>query len=143
MVGENYPDTLWRGISNSDFICDGYVLVSAFQFSKAVATDGFNELSINWNDNDGSLELLLSQRKENGKLQFSAGAAKLETAKMKQYLSDFFESGTFKMERNSIPNNAYHGNLLIRNNANKQIQTMIANALALVAGTHIVPQTNA
>lgn len=89
MIEKEYPSHYWRGIANKDFICDFRLNAAAFQFDDTIREDGFKELSINWNDSDEALITVLSQKKANGKLQFSVGAAKLELSKTKQFLSAY------------------------------------------------------
>jgi len=88
---DNFPDEFWRGIANKEFISQGHVLASAFQFDEEIRVDNYKELSINWNDNAKALEKLLVQCKENGKLQFSGGAAKLSLPTVKQVLKSFID----------------------------------------------------
>lgn len=139
-----FPDSFWRGISSKEFVYDGYVLASAFQFDKDVREDDFVELSINWNDSDEALERVLSQRKANGKIQFSVGAVKLSLPEVKTRLSMFMDRKQFSYERRPIEGNEFHGNLLMSSeiSSNKSRAALITNALALVAGTNIVEQTN-
>lgn len=115
---------------------------SAFQFDDFVREDGHRELSINWNDEIAALNTLINQRKENGKIQFNAGATKLDLNAVKIVLAAFIDKKEFQYERREVPGNPYHGNLLIKGEMDKKIRSMISNGLALVAGTNIQPQTN-
>lgn len=137
---DNFPDEFWRGIANKEFISQGHVLASAFQFDEEIRVDNYKELSINWNDNAKALEKLLVQRKENGKLQFSGGAAKLSLPTVKQVLKSFIDENQFNYERRPVEENEFHGNLLISADLNKQLRTQVSNGLALVAGTNIVTE---
>lgn len=137
---DNFPDEFWRGIANKEFISQGHVLASAFQFDEEIRVDNYKELSINWNDNAKALEKLLVQRKENGKLQFSGGAAKLSLSTVKQVLKSFIDENQFNYERRPVEENEFHGNLLISADLNKQLRTQVSNGLALVAGTNIVTE---
>lgn len=137
---DNFPDEFWRGIANKEFISQGHVLASAFQFDEEIRVDNYKELSINWNDNAKALEKLLVQRKENRKLQFSGGAAKLSLPTVKQVLKSFIDENQFNYERRPVEENEFHGNLLISADLNKQLRTQVSNGLALVAGTNIVTE---
>ncbi len=137
---DNFPDEFWRGIANKEFISQGHVLASAFQFDEEIRVDNYRELSITWNDNAKALEKLLVQRKENGKLQFSGGAAKLSLPTVKQVLKSFIDENQFNYERRPVEENEFHGNLLISVDLNKQLRTQVSNGLALVAGTNIVTE---
>ena len=99
---DNFPDEFWRGIANKEFISQGHVLASAFQFDEEIRVDNYKELSINWNDNAKALEKLLVQCKENGKLQFSGGAAKLSLPTVKQVLKSFIDENQFNYERRPV-----------------------------------------
>lgn len=135
-----YPENFWRGIPNKEFISNGFVLASAFQFDDTSRLDGMKELSINWNDCEQALITALNQRKPNGKLQFPAGVVNLELAKVEFFLSSFVSQGLFAYERSELPENPYHGNLLITESLDKQRRSLISSGLALVAGTNITYQ---
>ncbi len=140
MEKQGFPDEFWRGIANKDFISQGYVLASAFQFDEEVRADNYRELSINWNDDERSLDKVLTQTKANGKIQFCGGAAKLSLSMAKMVLKSFIDNKQFDYERSPIDENDYHGNLLVSADLSKQLRTQISNGLALVAGTNITPQ---
>lgn len=140
MEDQGFPEEFWRGLANVDFISQGYVLAAAFQFDDDVREDNYRELSINWNDDDGSLEKILTRTKANGKLQFSGGAAKLSLSMAKMVLKSFIDNRQFDYERRPVEGNDYHGNLLVSADLPKQLRSQISNGLALVAGTNIIPQ---
>ena len=140
MDKEQYPSSFLRGIANKDFICNGHVLHSAFQFDDVIRDDGKRELSINWYDCEAAMTIALNQRKQDGRKQFSAGVAKLDLSKVKLFLSTFISKGTFSYERREVDGNPYHGNLLIAGDLGKQERSLISNGLALVAGTNITYQ---
>lgn len=135
-----YPSDFWRGISSKEFISNGVVLPSAFQFDDTVREDGYKELSINWNDCDESLEIAMNQRKPTGKLQFSVGVAKLQLSSVKQLLHTHITQGTFNYERRQVEGNPYHGNLLVAGSAPKNVRSLISSGLALVADTNVIYQ---
>lgn len=135
-----YPDTYFRGISNKDFVVENRVVADAFQFDKEARKDGLKELSINWNDADDALTTMLNQRKSNGKLQFSVGAAKLDLNKTKQTLSAYIKRSEFDYERSPIDGNQFHGNLLIKASIDKKIRQIVSNSLALIADVNIIYQ---
>ena len=140
MEEKNYPKNFYRGISNKDFICNGMVLPSAFQFDEEIRDDGFKELSINWNDDEGSIKILLDQVKANGKKQFNGGAAQLELHTVKMFLDSYICNNGFSYERREVPGNIYHGNLLVKGSMDKKIRSLISNGLAIVAGSNIISQ---
>ena len=136
------PKEFLRGITNKDFVKNGHVMQTAFQFDEATREDNMKEASINWLDDEGAITVALNQRKENGKLQFVAGIARLDLSRVKLILASLPE-GLFSYERAPIPDNKYHGNLLVSNNADKQMRLLISNGLALAAGSNIIEQVSA
>lgn len=141
MDKEKYPKEFLRGISSKDFLDNGHVLYTAFQFDDTGRQDGNREASINWLDDDGAISLALDQRKDNGKYQFPGGVARIDLEFAKMILHNFSQEG-FSYERAPLDNNIYHGNLLLSNSLSKQTRQMLMNGLALAAGTNIIPQTN-
>ena len=141
MAEELYPKEFLRGIANKGFIENGHVLYTAFQFDDTGREDGNREASINWLDDDGAIALALNQRKENGKIQFSGGVARINLDYAKMILHNFSQVG-FSYERAPLENNKFHGNLLLANSLSKQTRQMLMTGLALAAGTNIIPQTN-
>lgn len=135
------PEEFLRGISNKDYIKNGHVMQAAFQFDEVGRDDNMKEASINWLDDDGAITIAMNQRKENGRLQFVAGIARLDLSRVKLILASLPE-GLFSYERAPNPENNYHGNLLVSNNADKQMRLMISNGLALAAGSNIIKQIN-
>jgi len=136
-----YPKEFLRGIANKEFIDNGHVLYSAFQFDDTGRDDGNREASINWLDDEGAITLTLNQRKDNGKLQFTGGVARIDLNYAKMILHNFSQVG-FSYERAPLEINKYHGNLLLDNSLSKQTKQMLMAGLALAAGTNIIPQTN-
>lgn len=140
-IKTEYPSYFLRGLSNKDFVCNGMVVYNAFQFDDFKRDDNKRELSINWLDDDGAIANILSKKKENGKLQFPMGVAKLELSTVLMILSNFKNTGYFSYERAPLPDNTYHGNLLLDNSIEKSIRLLIMNGLALAAGYNIIEQT--
>lgn len=150
MITEDYPDEILRGISanNEQFITpEGYPTQAAFKFDEynPERRDGFCELSINWVDDEGAVDALLSQintRKNcyqfNGYCRFS----RIFLHSMKAYL----DKGHLAYERNPIEaneskgvvENKYHGNILMKNGLSKQTVTNIQVTLAGLAGAVIL-----
>lgn len=128
-----YPDSFFRGITSPKFILNNHILSDAFQFDEADRDDDFKELSVNWNDCEEALKLALTQRKNNGNLQFVGGVVKLDLAMVKRVFHTYIQEGTFSYERRAIDGNPYHGNLLISNTLNKQQRSTISGTLGLLA----------
>ena len=128
-----YPEKILRGISDSNYIdANGHVSAAAFQFNPNIErTDGFEEASINWYDDENALKLLLNKKKENSDSnQFKGGVAILS----RQFI-DIFVNGPAKnelsYERQPIADNSYHGNLLRIIAASKQRKSTISATIAM------------
>lgn len=141
MEEEKYPSDFYRGISSKDFVYNSpdmdsgnmkTVKSDAFQFD-VLRSDGYRELSINWNDDDNSIELLFNQKRENGKIHFQAGAVKIDLALVKQLFKQFIDSEEFDYERNRLKENPYHGNLLVKDTAPKETRKKLMYGLSLIA----------
>lgn len=139
MEAETFPNFFYRGISSKSFISsDNFPKIDAFCFDKEIRQDGFREMSINWDYSEEALSVLFKQTKADGSIQFSAGAAKLDFAFLKQLTMQFVLLGKFSYEKRAVERNDFHGNLLFKPNENdstktKQEEAMIRNALALIA----------
>ena len=140
---ENAKD-FWRGISTKDYITENHPNYQAFRFDEnPKRLDTYLEMSINWNDSPESLQILLNQRKDNGKIQFKAGVTRLELSELKQFLSPFLINESFTYERNPISNNQYHGNLLIKKDLEKTDKLMIQHSLAMLSvKSEVIPNPN-
>lgn len=133
-----FPEKYIRGIFNKgDLKEDGSIGAHIFYFiSRPLRDDGYQELSINWNDDDEAIDFTLNQKKENGELQFKAGIAILprEHIDYMNTLSTINELLSY--ERRSMEKNPYHGNLLLSDDVSKPRMKLIAATIALSA-THI------
>lgn len=144
-----FSDSFYRGISSpNDISSDGYVLVGAFQFDAydASRSDGYCELSINWNDDEKSLETLLNQHKPNREdKQFKGGHCEISFPHMNLAFKQYIDKGIFSYERfpiagskkNDYQDNPYHGNLLLKDSIDKQVKKNIQHALAAISGLAI------
>lgn len=128
-----YPDKMIRGISSKDFIdAEGRTSLSLFQFSDNIRKDGFAEVSINWYDEESALDCAMNQCKEDGSYQFKVGVAILPRSWIDSLMLQPTGKGILDYERNILPNNSFHGNLLRKDSViNKQIRTVIAASIAM------------
>lgn len=130
----DYPDYAFRGLTESGSIDLKFkrVLAEAFNFNGNHKNDnGYDELSINWDDDFNSLEYLKVQRKENADvLKYKIGIVRLPTNKLKEMKNKY--KGYFLYERKPIENNSYHGNLLLDiDRISKRMKRLISSELAL------------
>lgn len=147
----NFSQEFFRGISTIDFITpEGYIKAGAFKFSEYDNNlrngDGFCELSINWNDDEYALTTLLEQHKPfKEEKQFKVGYCVIERTHLDLLLRNLIKNGHFSYERKPILENEekdiqvnpYHGNLLMLNNLDKNVQKNIQHSLATLAGSII------
>lgn len=143
---DNTPDKFYRGISTADAIStEGYITEAAFSFDKFdrnPRSDDYCELSINWNDDEGALLTLLSQRKPfKDEPQFKIGYCSIQKSMMRELFRPYMADENFAYERrpiqkdeeNGIAENPYHGNLLLKKDASKALKKNIQCGLATLA----------
>lgn len=147
MTDINYPDVFIRG---AEFITEeGYVTQAAFAFDDYDAVsrndDGFRELSINWLDDDGAIQILLNQENQRkGGPQFQGGYVRMSRYALLS-LQDYINNGHLSYEgrpvaadeENGIVENPYHGNLLMQKDISNKSRTNLQIALAVLAGNVI------
>ena len=138
-----FPDLLLKGISDQQYLDEeGGVAANLFYFELqrvySERNDEFVEGSICWKDNEEAVDLLMNQKK-NGDIQFKYGAAVINRyeidrlRKIPQYRSKL------NYERNPLPENPYHGNLLLNRTTGKQVMRKLAGAIATTC-QEIIPQ---
>jgi len=138
----DYPDKFIRGISSVSHInADGRPTSEIFLFNEnAQRTDGFSEASINWCDDDDALSFTMEQRNNNA-YRFQYGVAIVERMYADGIVRNPIYKDIFKYERSGLPDNKYHGNLLLKHEdkaIKKQIRTQIALTFASYA--QIIPR---
>ena len=129
---DTYAEKLIRGIPNKkDFLDDeGRVKQSLFLFSKEPREeDGFYDLSINWFDNEEALSIMLTQKK-GGEFQFKAGVAIIQRFFLDDLIRRPTSSNELFYERQRIPGNDYHGNIICKTKS-KERQSLFRANLAM------------
>lgn len=115
MHQDDCPQTFLRGINAEvDLSQYGGVYSTFFKtgFSRIPREDGFHDLSINWFDCSDSLEQIMKQKKENtGDVSYRYGIAEFDKELLIKVIIPMFE-GKVVYERDPLPNNEYHGNLM-------------------------------
>jgi hypothetical protein len=128
-----YPKELIRGITNNTLLSDGYAGSALFSFQETLESenrsDDFLELSINWRDDDGAIELLMNQKK-NEHYQFASGVALIKRRRIDQIRKSRQMETKLSYERQSIPENPYHGNLLLHKSVDPQVKKIIQATIA-------------
>ena len=133
----DYPDSCLRGIPNSaNYVNPGGSIGSnLFYFTDAAREDAKLAVSVNWED-DGNVEsFILSQQKPNGELQFGGGVARLSRQHIEHVMAITQLIGLLSYEREPLPNNNYHGNILL--NSGTEIATMKQIAASLALGAQL------
>ena len=122
---------------------------AAFKFDEynTERKDDFCELSINWLDDEGAVEVLLNQINPRKNLpQFQGGYCRFPRAFL-HTMRAYFENGHLTYERrpieadaeNGVAANKYHGNILMKKGLSKQTVTNIQVTLAGLAGA-VIPR---
>ncbi|MCL4262232.1 MAG: hypothetical protein KJ069_03420 [Anaerolineae bacterium] len=130
----SYPDNCLRGVPNGTYLIeDGSVGAHLFHFEETYSRgDGWIEQSVNWEDDGNALVITLSQHRENGELQFKAGAVRIPCAELDRLSKQPTVSGILTYERRPLENNPYHGNLLLKSDVPKPTMKKIAAGIALI-----------
>lgn len=129
------------------FTAEQNIAIGAFQFSdfSKLRNDNYLEASINWEDDDNAVIVLLEQKKEGTEEQlFKYGYARLPLNLVRITLKSLINKEYLKFERKPLDKNPYHGNILIPGNIKKQEKSMIQNILAVIANNdvHLMNSTN-
>ena len=130
----SYPNSFYRGITEQ-YYKNGYLLPESFHIDKETGRrDGYDEISITWNDEANSFVVIASQLNERtGILQFPAGIAEIQKDEFEDRMRPHLIIKNISYERAPLENNKYHGNILLRADLDKTMRTMIKSQLALLA----------
>ncbi len=135
-IDRAYPESFFRGVTSPDAIDRKYmrVLGEAFRFDgNHMYNREYDEISINWNDDDNSLVNIKSQKKDE-KYKYENGIVSVSTKKIKEMKNRY--QNDFSYERSPIEGNEYHGNLLLNlSNISKQLRKSISEELAVNVDT--------
>ena len=127
-----YPDNCLRGISNQSQVQeDDLVANDVFYFlDDHTRADGTFEQSINWDD-ENAIPFTLSQKRQDGSLQFRGGVAVIARCDLDRLskLPAFGEALSY--DRQPLPENPYHGNLILTAGISKARRKAIAVTLAM------------
>ena len=132
----DFPDNCIRGIAKRTQISIDRANVLAAVFmpnSKTAETreDGCQETSINWEDNEEVMSFTLNHRPSPDQFfSYPNGAVRVPRAKIDD-INTFngTQDGVF-YERQKIPGNDYHGNIVFKKELTKTQINFIANMLA-------------
>lgn len=135
----DYPLEAIKGVPNENYLIEGqYASATLFQFQdrpQIQRDDNCLEESVNWNDDDGALSLLLHQQKGDlGDIQFKAGAFIIPREKIDEIRAHPLCKIHFAYERKALDGNKYHGNLLLKRSVPSEVKKMVTNLLAFACG---------
>ena len=94
------------------------------------------EMSINWYDDEDALCYLKEQLDNNGLKQYKSGIAVFSRVELDKLCRNPAFHGRVSYNRDELPNNKYHGNLLVRKeiidgkNGNKAMRDIISASIA-------------
>lgn len=145
----SYPDTYLRGIPNSSgqFLetltkNSGKIIPTLSVFSSGFAinearSDNNEELSINWIDDEGAFEVAFQQFSEKKQsLQFQGGVCVFDLGTLKTLATASAFSEYITYERSELPNNIYHGNIVLDADTTKNMKNLICGTLAASVVEH-------
>ena len=135
------PEYFYRGFSSKEcFTPFGYIAPGAFMFQPSTnppRNDSYNEASINWDDDEGSLIALKTQiNSRTGEPQFKFGYVRIPMSAMLPLVRTHIQNGHFSYERAPLSENHYHGNLLAHSDLKGQDYKLLQDGLALVATSY-------
>lgn len=88
------------------------------------------DVSINWEDDDRVVIFTLDQRKD-GQFQFTYGVARLPYSGIQEVCNHPICPNSIQCNRDPIPDNVYHGNIVYRADLSKDTKRMISSMLAM------------
>lgn len=137
----DFPENCIRGIRKKDQISqDGIPLAALFNpYSKTTEsrTDGGQETSINWEDNDEVLSFTLKYKpSQNENISFPNGAVRVPVEKINNINTFDGTRDSIFYERQPLETNEYHGNIVFKGGLSKTqigfISTMLAAAASKI-----------
>ncbi len=128
-----FPNNFIKGIPNEEcMVKDGSIATHLFYFKESSDREDENlEQSINWEDDNETLNFTLNQKKDDGNFQFQSGLARVPIEEIKQLNNKPTVNNVISYERDILDNNPYHGNLLIPSNVPKPTRRKLAAGIAL------------
>ena len=126
-----YLDNFLKGIPNSTFLIERNKVATHLFFFNQVREDGALQQSINWEDDKNAIDFTLLQTKPDGDLQFKSGIAQVPIREIDKLNMRPTVNGVLSYEREPLPENKYHGNLIIMRRVKKPQMRQIAAGIAL------------
>jgi hypothetical protein len=130
-VDGDYPNNCIKGIKNASFVVGEKVGTHLFYFDGQARQDGWIEQSINWEDDSGAIDFTLQQKKTDQTLRFKAGIAIIPRNEIDKIMLLPGSVDLLNYERQALPDNPYHGNILLKEGTPSHVMVQIAGSLAL------------
>ncbi len=130
-TGDKFPQNYIRGITSKTHIdAQDKLKNDAFSLKPSLLHYGYNEASINWEDSSDVKAFSLNQKKASGENMFEEGIAILRTDIL-NLCEKCHGSDVIFHSRDILPDNPYHGNILIKDNLDRVKKVMILNQILL------------
>ena len=134
-----YPEYCLKGIKAKDCISDdGEIEAHLFEFKKRNDSEDWRQ-SVNWQDDDLAIEFTLRQTKPDGTLLFKHGIVSVSRREIDRINSRPSINGVLSYERDQLPDNPYHGHLVLEARIPKRKMWKIA-AILIIAREELIPQ---
>lgn len=130
----DYPESFIRGIPNLNFMEEEYPNSTLFnKFDENPdRKDDYNEISINWYDDEEALLTIFNQKKKGTEeYQFKVGGAIMSRTELDRLKKKPQIKGKLSYERREVEGNKYHGNILLKKDTTKSVKNLVASNLAL------------
>jgi hypothetical protein len=139
-MNSTYPDTFARGILNEQYISDDLPDTALFtDFRDTERQDGYNELSINWIDDECAIIILSSQlNKDKTDKLYKNGIGIFSTKELTRICKLPYYGNDVSYERFPLDENKYHGNILLKKDTSKKRKNMIAATIATMCFMKII-----
>jgi hypothetical protein len=135
-----YPECCLKGIDIKDaFSDDGELASCILYFKEAENPHCWRKQSINWQDDDDAIGFTLGQINQDGSLQFRFGLIVLSRQEIDRVNNRPQISRILSYEREELPHNRYHGNLLLATGVSKKKMKQVAATLAMYATEKTIP----
>ena len=137
-----FPENCLRGVPNDSFVRKGVIGSELFYFySRDSRDDGWTEQSINWQDDEQTIEFTLSQLKENSELHFKTGVVIIRRFELDRIRDRYAHMNLLSYERQATEENPHHGNILLNNEmVDSPLMKQVASAIALYS--EFVPRSS-
>lgn len=139
-----FPNNYIRGVLNDTYTTEvGVVGAHLFFPNKRTSDqrgDGWDETSINWEDDENAIRFTLQTTKEDGTIKFQTGVVLLPREEIDRLSSRPTTTGLIGYERQQLPENPYHGNIVFRHGMDEHMMKRLAASIAVTASHIIKPE---